>query len=423
MEKSKVDSIKARFEALSNKPVDTPKKPLTKNAIDEQQTKKPEETLKDLKNKLRPTVSIPSSISVISGSTSATIPTSVSTSVSTRQMQEPSQNENSHPSEWRNALKKNTSSYQCNISSETVVSPTNTCLSAVEKSKESINVTQASNSAGNDPANWRGLLRKNTVSKNQLETYSLLEKGITPLQQKRTQSFNNQAELARQQSSSNTDIANSKESKIDISNKELKQEVKVVEKPIQSRALGGKLGRSNTISHSGGARPFIASLDKPQTPTVTVQASVKMPDAYSEKAKPVNPTNFPEFTLKAPTPRTGSFIRRKPSFAPATREENSSYSEIKTESVMVKSKTLADLEKLQKIIPAKNESCPICKKTVYQFDSVSIDSKLLHKACFKCRSCQRYLKATDCGLFEGVYYCSNHYKQLILSPSNTAIRK
>ncbi|KAH9616041.1 hypothetical protein KSS87_011988 [Heliosperma pusillum] len=76
------------------------------------------------------------------------------------------------------------------------------------------------------------------------------------------------------------------------------------------------------------------------------------------------------------------------------------------------------------------QKCKACDKTVYLVDELTADTKVYHRACFRCHHCKSTLKihnpsyaliASDCVLFlqlhnyssfEGVLYCKPHFDQL-----------
>ncbi|XP_043703247.1 LIM domain-containing protein WLIM1-like [Telopea speciosissima] len=58
------------------------------------------------------------------------------------------------------------------------------------------------------------------------------------------------------------------------------------------------------------------------------------------------------------------------------------------------------------------EKCKACDKTVYLVDQLRADSKIYHKACFRCHHCKGTLKLSNYSSFEGVLYCKPHFDQL-----------
>ncbi|EOY20622.1 hypothetical protein QUC31_006948 [Theobroma cacao] len=58
------------------------------------------------------------------------------------------------------------------------------------------------------------------------------------------------------------------------------------------------------------------------------------------------------------------------------------------------------------------QKCKACEKTVYLVDQLTADSKVYHKACFRCHHCKGTLKLSNYSSFEGVLYCKPHFDQL-----------
>ncbi|KAJ7946168.1 LIM domain-containing protein [Quillaja saponaria] len=58
------------------------------------------------------------------------------------------------------------------------------------------------------------------------------------------------------------------------------------------------------------------------------------------------------------------------------------------------------------------QKCMACDKTVYLVDKLTADSRVYHKACFRCHHCRNTLKLSNYCSFEGVLYCRPHYDQL-----------
>ncbi|KAG7021474.1 LIM domain-containing protein WLIM1, partial [Cucurbita argyrosperma subsp. argyrosperma] len=58
------------------------------------------------------------------------------------------------------------------------------------------------------------------------------------------------------------------------------------------------------------------------------------------------------------------------------------------------------------------QKCKTCDKTVYLVDQLTADSKVYHKACFRCHHCNNTLRLFNYSSFEGVLYCKPHFDQL-----------
>ncbi|KAL5561387.1 hypothetical protein UlMin_031134 [Ulmus minor] len=58
------------------------------------------------------------------------------------------------------------------------------------------------------------------------------------------------------------------------------------------------------------------------------------------------------------------------------------------------------------------QKCTACNKTVYLVDKLTADTRIYHKACFRCHHCRNTLKLSSFCSFEGVLYCRPHYDQL-----------
>ncbi|XP_047316785.1 LIM domain-containing protein WLIM1-like [Impatiens glandulifera] len=59
------------------------------------------------------------------------------------------------------------------------------------------------------------------------------------------------------------------------------------------------------------------------------------------------------------------------------------------------------------------QKCKSCEKTVYLVDQLTADSRVYHKACFRCHHCKGTLKLSNYSSFEGVLYCKPHFDQLL----------
>uniref|UniRef100_A0A2N9G663 LIM zinc-binding domain-containing protein n=1 Tax=Fagus sylvatica TaxID=28930 RepID=A0A2N9G663_FAGSY len=59
------------------------------------------------------------------------------------------------------------------------------------------------------------------------------------------------------------------------------------------------------------------------------------------------------------------------------------------------------------------QKCKACEKTVYLVEQLTADSKVYHKACFRCHHCKGTLKLSNYSSFEGVLYCKPHFDQLL----------
>ncbi|KAF4364421.1 hypothetical protein F8388_006998 [Cannabis sativa] len=58
------------------------------------------------------------------------------------------------------------------------------------------------------------------------------------------------------------------------------------------------------------------------------------------------------------------------------------------------------------------QKCTACNKTVYLVDKLTADTRIYHKACFRCHHCRNTLKLSNYCSIEGVLYCRPHYDQL-----------
>jgi hypothetical protein len=57
------------------------------------------------------------------------------------------------------------------------------------------------------------------------------------------------------------------------------------------------------------------------------------------------------------------------------------------------------------VVAGGSERCAACEKQVYPVERVGIDTKVFHKACFKCAECGRQLTAGTYAAGGGKYYC------------------
>ncbi|MQL97489.1 hypothetical protein Taro_030188 [Colocasia esculenta] len=58
------------------------------------------------------------------------------------------------------------------------------------------------------------------------------------------------------------------------------------------------------------------------------------------------------------------------------------------------------------------QKCMGCEKTVYLVDQLTVDNRVYHRACFRCRHCRGTLKLSNYSSFEGALYCKPHFDQL-----------
>ncbi|KAK6123401.1 hypothetical protein DH2020_042859 [Rehmannia glutinosa] len=64
------------------------------------------------------------------------------------------------------------------------------------------------------------------------------------------------------------------------------------------------------------------------------------------------------------------------------------------------------------IFGGTTQKCKACEKTVYLVDQLTADTKVYHKACFRCHHCKGTLKLSNYCSYEGVLYCKPHFDQL-----------
>jgi hypothetical protein len=58
--------------------------------------------------------------------------------------------------------------------------------------------------------------------------------------------------------------------------------------------------------------------------------------------------------------------------------------------------------------------CVVCSKTVYQNERMSVDGKIFHSDCFRCRFCKNKLSSGSYHVMKGEYYCKPHYLELYM---------
>lgn len=66
----------------------------------------------------------------------------------------------------------------------------------------------------------------------------------------------------------------------------------------------------------------------------------------------------------------------------------------------------------------KANACQVCEKTVYFMEKLEADKKLYHKACFRCKQCNKALSAGTYASLHGNMYCKPHFKQLFKLKGN-----
>ncbi|KAK6148429.1 hypothetical protein DH2020_019341 [Rehmannia glutinosa] len=64
------------------------------------------------------------------------------------------------------------------------------------------------------------------------------------------------------------------------------------------------------------------------------------------------------------------------------------------------------------IFGGTTQKCKACEKIVYLVDQLTADTKVYHKACFRCHHCKGTLKLSNYCSYEGVLYCKPHFDQL-----------
>uniref|UniRef100_A0A914YS62 LIM zinc-binding domain-containing protein n=1 Tax=Panagrolaimus superbus TaxID=310955 RepID=A0A914YS62_9BILA len=64
------------------------------------------------------------------------------------------------------------------------------------------------------------------------------------------------------------------------------------------------------------------------------------------------------------------------------------------------------------------KDCALCGKTVYPVERLFANKKLYHNNCFRCKSCNKKLSATQYNIHEGTLYCKQHYQE-VLHPERT----
>jgi len=62
-----------------------------------------------------------------------------------------------------------------------------------------------------------------------------------------------------------------------------------------------------------------------------------------------------------------------------------------------------------------SEKCVLCTKSVYINEKLVINGNIFHKACFRCKDCNRIINGSNCAALNGVYYCKTHYNQMLKS--------
>lgn len=71
-----------------------------------------------------------------------------------------------------------------------------------------------------------------------------------------------------------------------------------------------------------------------------------------------------------------------------------------------------------KIMSFTSPECPVCTKSVYPVDKITIDDKILHRACLRCAHCNSMLKLGNYAALDGKYFCKPHFKQLFALKGN-----
>jgi len=65
-----------------------------------------------------------------------------------------------------------------------------------------------------------------------------------------------------------------------------------------------------------------------------------------------------------------------------------------------------------------SEKCDVCTKTVYPMEKLAADGKVFHKACLKCKHCNKTLSLGSFAALQGEMYCKPHFKQLFKEKGN-----
>jgi len=69
-------------------------------------------------------------------------------------------------------------------------------------------------------------------------------------------------------------------------------------------------------------------------------------------------------------------------------------------------------------IAIDKENCEVCSKVVYPTERTAADSKVFHKSCFRCKTCNNVLKLGSFASMEGVFFCKPCFKKNFFSKGN-----
>lgn len=55
--------------------------------------------------------------------------------------------------------------------------------------------------------------------------------------------------------------------------------------------------------------------------------------------------------------------------------------------------------------------CVVCNKKVFALERTSVDGKVFHQDCLRCKKCKTKLNSGNLGKFGDSYYCKTHMMQ------------
>ena len=66
-------------------------------------------------------------------------------------------------------------------------------------------------------------------------------------------------------------------------------------------------------------------------------------------------------------------------------------------------------------LATQNSKCEICTKAVYASEFVGASGKAFHKACFRCKTCNKVMNPIDYCTVDGMFFCPTCYKKNVMA--------
>lgn len=65
-----------------------------------------------------------------------------------------------------------------------------------------------------------------------------------------------------------------------------------------------------------------------------------------------------------------------------------------------------------------SNKCTVCNKTVYPMEQTVAESKIFHKLCFRCKTCNKALSLGGYASMEGLFFCKPCFKKTFMEKGN-----